>query len=69
MQAALDVGAARAMPIHWAKFDLSEHTWRDPIERFTRAAAAQGLPVATPRIGEVFTLDAPPQARWWEGLP
>lgn len=69
VQAMLDVGAARAMPIHWGKFDLAEHTWRDPIERFTRAAAAQGLPVATPRIGEVFTLAAPPQQHWWEGLP
>lgn len=69
VQAALDVGAARAMPIHWAKFDLSEHTWRDPVERFTRAAAERGLPVATPRIGKVFTLDKLPQERWWESVP
>ncbi len=68
VQAALDVGAARAMPIHWGKFDLSEHSWTDPIERFIREATERGLPVATPHIGEVFTLTALPQHRWWKNV-
>ncbi|MCP1771893.1 L-ascorbate metabolism protein UlaG (beta-lactamase superfamily) [Neisseria perflava] len=70
VQAALDVGAKAAMPIHWAKFDLSFHPWKEPIERFVPAAAAKNLPLATPKIGQVFHLDinALPQEKWWESV-
>lgn len=68
VRAALDLGAPLVLPIHWGKFDLSSHRWRDPIERFSRAAAAHHLPLATPRIGEVFHIDKPPREKWWEGV-
>lgn len=68
VQAAGDVGAKRVMPIHWGKFDLANHHWKDPIERFTRAAAERNLQVATPKIGQVFQIANPPQEKWWEGL-
>lgn len=66
VQAALDLGAPLVMPIHWGKFDLAKHSWRDPIERFSRAAAAHNLSLATPRIGEVFHISEPPREKWWE---
>ena len=65
VQAALDVRAERVLPIHWGKFDLARHHWREPIERFQAAAQAHDLPVVTPHMGEVFTLDNPPQHQWW----
>ena len=68
VQAALDLRAHRVLPIHWAKFDLAYHTWKDPVERFTLAARGKNLQVATPKIGQSFTLDRLPQEPWWEDV-
>ncbi len=68
VRAAVDLRARVAMPIHWAKFDLAYHSWREPMERFTAAAKNTSLQVASPKIGQTFTLDALPQSHWWEGV-
>jgi len=65
-QAAIDLQAKLFFPIHWGKFDLSVHPWDEPIQRATMAAAKLQMPIATPLVGEVFTLDAAPSKRWWE---
>ena len=65
VQAALDVRARTVVPIHWAKYDLSLHDWREPIERFTATAKGQPLQVATPLLGEIFDYRTPPQRDWW----
>lgn len=67
-QAMHDIGAQKVLPIHWGKFDLSEHAWKDPIERFTRAAEEKSLEVATPKIGEVFQIENLPKEKWWESV-
>ncbi|WP_312267141.1 MBL fold metallo-hydrolase [Neisseria sp.] len=67
-QAAAEVGAKVAVPIHWAKFDLAYHNWKDPIDRFTRAAQGKPYQVATPKIGQIFGTDNPPQEKWWQGV-
>lgn len=36
--------------MYWATFNLSYHAWDEPI---LRAAAAEHVQVATPRVGEV----------------
>ena len=66
VQTALDLRARIALPMHWGKFDLAYHSWKEPIERFTRAAREKKLPVATPRIGQSFSLEQIPQEAWWE---
>ncbi|OAM26405.1 multidrug transporter [Eikenella longinqua] len=66
--AVADIGAPLVMPIHWGKFDLANHHWKDPIERFTRAAAERNLQVATSRIGQMFQIGKPPQEKWWADL-
>ncbi|MDO5638996.1 MAG: MBL fold metallo-hydrolase [Neisseria sp.] len=65
VQAAQEVGARAVMPIHWAKFDLAYHTWKEPIERFMAAAEGKPLQTATPQIGEVFNIRTLPHERWW----
>lgn len=65
VQASLDVKAKNVMPIHWGKFDLAFHDWNEPVIRFTRAAEGKNLNVATPHIGETFTLESLPQQKWW----
>ncbi len=68
VRAATELGARRVVPVHWAKFDLAYHPWKEPIQRFLRAAEDKPLQVGTPRIGEVFDLQQLPQDRWWEAV-
>lgn len=64
-----DVNATKALPIHWGKFDLAEHQWKEPVERFIRAAAERNLDIATPKIGQVFYMKGElPKERWWESV-
>lgn len=68
IQAALDLHSSVVVPIHWAKFDLAFHPWKEPIERFTKAAEGKSLRVGTPQIGQTFSLASLPQKRWWIDL-
>lgn len=69
VQAAVDLNANRYFPIHWGKFDLSKHHWLDPIQRATVAAAKLQMPIVTPLVGEVFTLEDAPSGQWWNDMP
>ena len=65
VQASIDLRAKILLPIGWAKFDLSTHSWNDPAFRIKKSASKMGVVVATPLIGEVFYLDAIPDKEWW----
>jgi len=63
------VKARVLMPVHWAKFSLALHPWKEPIERLTVKAKELGLPLLTPMIGTVVVdADRARSERWWEGL-
>ena len=68
-QAAVDLRARVLMPIHWGKFSLAMHSWKEPIERLTKKAAELNMPLLTPRIGRIVT-NADPAAseQWWSGV-
>lgn len=67
VQASLDLRAKVLLPVHWGKFTLSVHPWKEPIQRALRQAEKLNVSVTTPRIGEPVTLGGPiPQSRWWE---
>ena len=64
--AAQDLKAKTILPVHWAKFSLALHGWKEPIERFTKRAAEQKIPVTTPMIGEPLVVGvAYPRSTWW----
>lgn len=67
-QAAIDVRAERFMPIHWGSFALAMHSWTDPVVRVIAKANELGMPITTPRIGEVIDLASGswPQGSWWD---
>ncbi|WP_416864487.1 MAG: MBL fold metallo-hydrolase [Imperialibacter sp.] len=69
-QGAIDLNAKVVMPIHWGAFVLALHAWKDPIDRVTKEAAALGMPIATPKIGERLMVGQPdfPMERWWDSL-
>ncbi len=66
LQAHLDVRGKVMMPIHNGTFDLALHPWTEPFERITRLAAAQGVVLTAPRMGERLDILAPaPSTQWW----
>lgn len=71
VQAALDVGAIRAMPYHWAGFALSyQHTWWEPAQDFVKSAVEKGLNYSLPKLGELVRIgeDVERKELWWEWL-
>lgn len=67
VQASMDLGAKVLMPVHWAKFSLSVHPWKEPILRALKHASKLEVNVTTPRIGEPVVLgETLPDTRWWE---
>lgn len=66
-QAALDVKARVLMPIHWGKFSLALHPWKEPVERLVKKVDELGVPLLTPRIGAIVVdADLSKSERWWE---
>ena len=67
--AAIELKAKLLLPVHWGKFALAFHPWKEPVERISKAAVAKGLKISTPMIGEQIVLDQIiPQQQWWEDL-
>ncbi|MBS1546141.1 MAG: MBL fold metallo-hydrolase [Bacteroidetes bacterium] len=68
-QAAVDLGARVLMPVHWAKFSLAMHPWKEPVERLSAKAKEFSMPLLTPCIGAiVVSADLSRSEPWWEGL-
>ncbi|AIQ61498.1 MBL fold metallo-hydrolase [Paenibacillus borealis] len=67
VEAHLDVRGGLLIPVHWGAFTLSMHDWTDPVERVAAAAAAKGVRLATPRIGETVVAGSAeyPALPWW----
>lgn len=66
VQAAIDLGAQKVIPVHWGKFVLSYHPWDQSIKRFIMAAEAVGVSYLVPRIGEgVYLQEQYKQEAWW----
>ncbi len=66
VQAHLDLKGKMLLPIHWGKFNLSLHSWTEPIERLLVAAKNQGVLVVTPMQGENVVATNPQTVeRWW----
>ncbi|MDO4895956.1 MAG: MBL fold metallo-hydrolase [Moraxella sp.] len=65
VQAVKDARAKVALPVHWGKYDLAYHSWREPAERFVAEADKQGVSHITPQIGQSFGINDR-FGRWWE---
>src|SRR5690606_10210221 len=70
LEAAQQLQAREVLPVHAAKFSLSNHAWDDPLVRITEANRSAGLRILTPRIGEIVQLGDSTQqfSEWWRGL-
>ncbi len=53
----------------WATFNLSLHTWYDPMERLTKSADSLGVLAATPVVGETTIYgEYIPTTKWWNEI-
>ena len=69
LQAHLDLKGRTLLPIHNGTFDLSMHAWYEPFDRIVALAAAGGVPISTPQMGEPVTIRQPQQGqRWWQNV-
>ncbi|GAA4441565.1 MBL fold metallo-hydrolase [Phytohabitans houttuyneae] len=69
VKAHVDVRAGLLLPVHWATFVLSYHSWSEPVDRLWREAKAFDVPVAIPRPGERVDVTAPVSVdAWWQPL-
>ncbi|WKK64599.1 MBL fold metallo-hydrolase [Lutimonas zeaxanthinifaciens] len=68
VQAALDSRVQKAIPVHWGGFSLALHHWKDPIERFVKAASQNKIEFYTPQIGAIVNGNETTYEPWWEAL-
>jgi len=67
VQAHIDLKGKYLMPIHWGKFDLSVHPWKEPIQRATKEGENLDVRFLTPEIGVITELNENPEtSRWWK---
>jgi len=67
VQASLDLRSNLLMPIHWGKFNLSLHPWKEPIQRAIDKGKELDAKIITPEIGETVVLeDSLNTTYWWE---
>lgn len=66
LQAHQDLRGRWLLPIHNGTFDLAMHAWEEPFERIGALAAAQGVALTTPVMGERLDIAAPHGgSAWW----
>lgn len=68
VEANLALGGKTLVPIHWATFDLSLHSWYEPIERFTATADRGHVRIITPKMGERVDPDHYDNGYWWKEI-
>jgi L-ascorbate metabolism protein UlaG (beta-lactamase superfamily) len=66
VQAHLDLKGNYLMPIHWGKFNLSLHSWKEPVERALKRSEELDVKIITPQIGDTVILDNDIKTpHWW----
>jgi L-ascorbate metabolism protein UlaG (beta-lactamase superfamily) len=66
VQASIDLKAKVFMPVHWGKFTLALHPWREPVDRALEHASKLNVKACTPMIGQpIFLTDPESSERWW----
>ncbi|WP_225677181.1 MBL fold metallo-hydrolase [Thalassolituus marinus] len=69
VQAHLDLGGQRMLPIHNSTFDLSIHAWFEPLQRVSDIASQRGVELVTPIIGEPVVMGREQAfSLWWQSL-
>jgi L-ascorbate metabolism protein UlaG (beta-lactamase superfamily) len=69
MQAHLDLGGKKMLPVHWGTFDLALHSWTHPARVLAEEAPGKQIQLVTPRVGEPIEPTSSTTTKpWWEAL-
>lgn len=69
-QAFLDLRGKEYVPVHWGMFDLSIHSWYDPIEAIEKLAKEKGIRILTPKLGQIVQAGSQMVfEKWWKKQP
>jgi L-ascorbate metabolism protein UlaG (beta-lactamase superfamily) len=67
VQACVDLGGDVLLPVHWGKFTLALHPWKEPVVRVLAEAKRRNVKVATPIIGAPIQIRKPQATNaWWD---
>lgn len=65
-QAYFDLNSKTYVPVHWGMFNMSTHSWSDPIVQISALADELGINLVTPKLGELVTIPHNlPTQKWW----
>jgi len=66
LQAFKDLNGKVMVPIHNGTFDLSTHSWTDPMERITKLAEKNNVTLLIPQFGQLVDSNAEVKTKaWW----
>lgn len=67
IQASKNLHAKKILPYHNSKFNLAKHNWNTPLEELSKLSKKEGIPLLTPKIGEVVYPNDSHQVftEWW----
>jgi L-ascorbate metabolism protein UlaG (beta-lactamase superfamily) len=66
-QAFKDLQGKHYMPVHWGMFDLSFHSWYEPIVKIDELARMNNFSLLAPKVGEIVDLSTGYHSvKWWE---
>jgi L-ascorbate metabolism protein UlaG (beta-lactamase superfamily) len=69
LQAHIDLLGKILIPVHWSKFNLAFHPWKEPVECLVAAASKNNVDIRTPLIGEEMTpLNSGKTTVWWKNI-
>ena len=65
-QAAVDLGVAMTIPVHWGKYAELDHGWNESVNLYLKAADSLKVPVTVPFIGQPYTIGSVvKRVDWW----
>jgi L-ascorbate metabolism protein UlaG (beta-lactamase superfamily) len=68
-QAFLDLKGKKLIPVHWGMFDLSLHSWYEPIEKLEEQANKKNIDLLTPKFGQIVkTKEENLFEKWWKNF-
>jgi L-ascorbate metabolism protein UlaG (beta-lactamase superfamily) len=68
-QAFLDLKGKKLVPVHWGMFDLSLHSWYEPIEKLEEQTKLKNIDLLTPKFGQIVnTKEENVFEKWWKSF-
>ena len=67
IKASQELKAKHLLPVHNSKFSISNHPWKEPLERISKLGKEHNYSVLTPVIGQKIDLNLknPETIEWW----